>query len=275
MKRLLLIPIIIFAPLLLRAAPPSHMYHHLPADSNPAPMKVIIIGLVHTGNRVLNTDSLYKTLEALRPSIILREWADDKISLKQRLGVTFGFAHYSVEYAACRKYRAKYHVPVKGYDIDLGDRTAYKKKLQAHESALWRRLWTLEQEGRLNAEQLNLLKTVRQAEQYYLRLVGGGTIADFNTPAISDSTRRLYQVREREMRALLQSHEELAEFRAFFEEDLAFWHRRNKVMAENLLAHIRREKQGCMVVLTGMLHKYYLEDLLSPQQQGFVLAPLQ
>jgi hypothetical protein len=42
-------------------------------------------------------------------------------------------------------------------------------------------------------------------------------------------------------------------------------------MAENIVSLV--ETTGCrrVVVLTGLLHRYYLEDLLGPLQRKFIL----
>lgn len=72
----------------------------------------------HTGNKVLNADSLMKILNLVKPDLILDEIAVD-LSFRYWVGKVLGFAHPSVEAQATMRYRKKHKTKTGGYDLEF------------------------------------------------------------------------------------------------------------------------------------------------------------
>jgi hypothetical protein len=86
---------------------------------------------------------------------------------------------------------------------------------------------------------------------------------EINKNVVSDSIRYLMVV-ERELNfKLIEDLPELVRFKDWQSKKVEDWLNRNSIMTKNILGFSELTKARKVVVLTGLLHKYILKDLLS------------
>jgi|694.fasta_scaffold37293_6 hypothetical protein len=273
-----LIPSLCFSQ--IHAAGPSAV-----ADSG-LKTKVYIIGVVHTANERRNADSLIKILGDIRPDLIL----DETDTLSGYFKKDYTLAKPSWRYNVARSLRLARDMPPENkamyryvamdpsvkalpFDLAITRRRKYIRRMERNDGAYVRDVNRVYQGGGLP----DSLKKVHDGYVAYSTWLYETTLdgyREINRPVVIDSIRALYRLESTHVPALLDAVPALERHRAWREEDAAYWKHRNETMAANILRFLRTTQARRVVVFTGLLHKHYLIDLLSPvaESLGFEMA---
>jgi hypothetical protein len=98
----------------------------------------------------------------------------------------------------------------------------------------------------------NYLHNLHTAGYYFL-----------NRPVVTDSIRTLMQIEYALIPRLMDSIPKLMPFKKKYREEMNFWQHRNEVMVNNIHLFADKHPGKKMVIITGLLHKYILLDLLT------------
>ena len=248
--------------------------------------KVYIIGVVHTANERRNADSLMNILGDIRPDLIL----DETDTLSGYFKKDYTLARPSWRYNVARSLRLARDMPPENkamyryvatypsvkalpFDLAITRRRKYIRRMERNDGAYVRDVNRVYQAGGLP----DSLKSVHDEYVAYSSWLYETTLdgyREINRPVVIDSIRALYRLESTHVPALLDAVPDLERHRAWREEDAAYWKHRNETMAANILRFLRTTQASRAVVLTGLLHKYYLIDLLSPvaAENGFELV---
>jgi pheromone shutdown protein TraB len=249
------------------------------AMTQSAPAKVVVIGTMHTPNNIMHADSLLSILKVIQPDVLLIEtdtlssyfkggyqlieppgWYKraSKLKLARRMP-----PEHEVMYA----YRdIKPNVVLLPFDIAIADRKKYKKEKDANEARFLQAL------NALSASSVSDYR--KQVHNQYVQLnntfvgIHEQGYHAMNQPAITRMTSEMMQLEATHYTAIMDSVASMAQFKPAYMEERAFWDKRNKTMAENILRFVAQYPGKTFVVFTGLLHKYYLMDLLQGQQQA-------
>lgn len=248
--------------------------------------KVYIIGVVHTANERRNADSLLKILGDIRPDLIL----DETDTLSGYFKKDYTLAKPSWGYNVARRLRLTPDMPPENkamyryvamdpsvkalpFDLAITRRRRYIRRMERNDGAYVRDVNRVYQAGGLP----DSLKSVHEEYVVYSTWLYEATLdgyREINRPVVIDSIRALYRLESTHVPALLDAVPSLERHRAWREEDAAYWKHRNETMAANILRFLRTTQARRVVVFTGLLHKHYLIDLLSPvaESLGFELV---
>jgi hypothetical protein len=248
--------------------------------------KVYIIGVVHTANERRNADSLIKILGDIRPDLIL----DETDTLSGYFKKDYTLAKPSWRYNVARSLRLARDMPPENkamyryvamdpsvkalpFDLAITRRRKYIRRMERNDGAYVRDVNRVYQGGGLP----DSLKKVHDGYVAYSTWLYETTLdgyREINRPVVIDSIRALYRLESTHVPALLDAVPALERHRAWREEDAAYWKHRNETMAANILRFLRTTQARRVVVFTGLLHKHYLIDLLSPvaESLGFEMA---
>ena len=250
---------------------------------DPALPRVHIIGVVHSENRVRNADSLIQILKTLNPDLILVE--TDTVSgyfgSGYRLKTPAWWYKLAVKLRLARKiapemeamYRYKSIEPTISllpFDIAIPNRKKYLKTSTKAEYDLLVAINRINQKGQI-PESLHVAHKEFTSYNNWLYDVRHLGYRPINQHSVTDSLRRLMSLEYNHFSSLFESIPELRKHEKPYKEERQFWDIRNQKMAENILSFVK--STGCkkVVVLTGLLHKYYLEDLLLASKEKFLL----
>lgn len=238
--------------------------------------KVYIIGVVHTANERRNADSLIKILGDIRPDLIL----DETDTLSGYFKKDYTLARPSWRYNVARSLRLARDMPpenkamyryvamdpaVKALPFDLVNprRNSYIRRMNRNDEAFVRDVNRVYVRG----EFPDCLRKAHDEYVAYSTWLYETTLdgyREINRRVVIDSIRALYRLESTHVPALMDAVPALERHRAWKEEDAAYWKHRNETMAANILRFLRTTQSQRVVVFTGLLHKYYLLDLLSP-----------
>lgn len=90
---------------------------------------------------------------------------------------------------------------------------------------------------------------------------------DMNQPDVSDSLRKMMAVSDPFIMSIVDSVAIAGSLKPYYDKKKNFWRERNEKMASNIIDYIKEFPAKRIVILTGLLHKYYLLDLLNQSHQ--------
>jgi len=243
--------------------------------------KIYLIGVVHTENKYRNADSLYDILLHIKPDLILSETD----TLSGYFKPDFTMVQPPKWYTTARKLNIGRKMPpemevlytykkndtsvaILPFDIDIINRKKSVLENNANEIKWIDDLNKVDRLGKIPAALKRLHENVEQYSNYYIELLPK-SYRDINRKAVSDSIREL-MIRENEyFPKVIDAVPELKEYKNWYTEHSAYWQLRNKTMRDNILKMMEMKKAKKVVVLTGLLHKYYLTDLLTEVKDQF------
>ena len=243
--------------------------------------EVLIIGTVHRGNSQISSRSLLRVLEKEKPDIIFIE-ADtvENINCKNKnvfgleIAAKLGIWKPSIEQRAVQRYVKKNNkVCVIPYDT-VFERKAYIKDFVAHSDMIFTKLDSLYENDIMDEEDLQLYGRYQELNLFFYSQLHEMNLFEINEPAFIDSSRVM--TRMKEMILPVISGKYVPDEVPWLRENLAFDNNRNLFMAQYIQKSIADFKAKKIVVLTGLLHKYFLNDYLSPFQKEyqFILTSL-
>ncbi len=275
-------PVVFFTSLLFS----NYISAQIPKNNIDHSTKIIIIGVSHKETQFMNADSLLTILQQIKPDLILDEMQSPSgyytvekkfrnppsvgYRLRNAVGLT---SQMPPEKKVLYKYiKVDTNILIQPFDIYIKNRNKW-----ISQDEKWEKTYI----KILNSEALYNQFTAyrkKQHEQYvslnnFLFNITCKSYLEMNQPSVADSLRKLECISDIHLRAIFDSISMTSSLKPYYEEKAAFWHERNKVMAENILDFSSKYSGKKIVVLTGLLHKYYLLDLLIPKQKehAFIL----
>jgi hypothetical protein len=79
-------------------------------------------------------------------------------------------------------------------------------------------------------------------------------------------TERRQDYQYQKVAGIVNSHDSLKAMHSFYNANGEFWNTRNKTMAVHIVNFIRLYPNKRIMILTGAMHKYYLQKELTPLQ---------
>ncbi len=160
------------------------------------------------------------------------------------------------------------------------DQTIINRKKFVHNQETFEQQWTTDLNKAYDKNEIPD-KLIPQHETFisynnYLHNLHEGDYINMNRPVVTDSIRKLMQLEYEHISSLMKKVPRLKKYASQFMDQHTYWKVRNEIMSQNILDFISIHKGRKIIILTGILHKYYLEDLLSKHQanRGFKLNNL-
>lgn len=242
--------------------------------------KIYIIGVVHSENKIRNTDSLIIVLKDIKPDLILSE--------TDTLSGYFKSDYTLVEppkwYKLVRKLEAGRKMPP---EMDL----LYRYK-EIDSSALIfpfdmpiqnrRKYVAVQKEGELKwVSALNhasgnglIPDTILPSHKEFIAFnnwffeIGQSYYCIMNRRVTTDSIRAMMKFENEYFPVLLEKVQILSGYKQWYNQNRNDWFVRNDIMTNNILKYIKIFNPKTVVVFTGLLHKYILTDLLNSYNKG-------
>jgi hypothetical protein len=243
---------------------------------------VIIIGVKHSPSPSFNSDSLFKVVANLKPDLILIE--QDSVSSTFKSGVfkpfpdwvmslrrTFGWGKRGVEYNFLHKY---YHdfpkVIIKPMDVAFNgtDRKKYIDEYLQLEEDLDVAISEAYDRKEMSDYQANVHLALNQLEAFAAARVYG-SLQDINADSTTEAIRQLVILENVHFKALVDSVPSLQVFSSRVHKQLQLAKFRDEEMVQQILRYIQEYRGKRIVVVVGVLHRYYQLDKLAPKRDQF------
>ena len=235
---------------------------------------VIIIGVSHTESRYMNTDSLLIVLQKVKPGLILDEmqspsgyYTNEKelrdlpssVQLRSQLGIG---KKPPPERMVLYEYRKiDPNIIIRPFDIYIEDRNKHIRQDSEWEKKFFSIVNDPKNSRTFSSYQTDLfLQYVRLNN--FLYDITRKSYFDMNQPDVPDSLRKMTAVSDPFIMSILDSVSSASSLKPYYEKNKRFWRERNEKMAKNIIEYIQEYPGKRIVVLTGLLHKHHLLDLL-------------
>lgn len=239
---------------------------------------VTIIGVIHTANKVRNTELLLEILKKEKPDVLLSETDTVSGYFTDR----FTMVTPPSWYITARKLGLAKKMPPEmdmlyryqafnpNVIIHPFDHTIINRKKFVHNQETFEQQWTTDLNKAYDRNEIpdNLAPQHKIFISYnnYLYNLYEEDYMTINRPVVTDSLRKLMQIEYEHVSSLMKIVPRLKKYGSQFMDQHSYWKTRNEIMSQNILDFISMYKGRKIIVLTGILHKYYLEDLLSKYQ---------
>lgn len=236
---------------------------------------LIIIGISHTESSFMNTDTLLFILQKIKPDVILDEmqspsgfYTKEKelrklpasIALRTKLGIG---KKLSPEKMVLYRYREiDSNIIIRPFDIYIEDRNKYIREDKEWEKKLYSILNNPKNSNNFSSFQKSLFNQFVRLNNFMYD-VAQKSYLDMNQSHVSDSLRQMLTITDPFFTSVLDSLEIASPLKPYYEKNKFFWGERNEKMVSNILEYVEQYPGTRMVVLTGLLHKHCLIDLLN------------
>jgi len=240
------------------------------ALADPTPNRVIIIGTKHNGNKEITHSRLLKVLEKIKPDIILLE-VDSTMatncSIRKVWGTKtaefLGIWKNPLEYTAARKYAEQNKdVCIAPFDIYIPNRKSYidyQLKMERSHTAALQQLAVEKKYSLADSMAYHQYRSINNAFIDELKK----DLLSINRETLIDTAQRIIAFESKEIRAITNHYPTLEPFQNWYNYSNDFWTFRNKGMCERIYRELLANSDRTIVILTGLLHKYYLNDYLN------------
>jgi len=234
-----------------------------------AQTNVTIIGTKHDGNQHIDHKTIYKYLQDIKPDVILIE-QDDQYKKVTALTIAkeVGFK-IPIEDLAVQKYKNKNKdCIIKPYDTTF-DRKQYLRDLTNNYKRINSTLRQAFRSDEMSTDDsLNYVRYTKLTTYIYSKVMNT-PLETMNGDEVLDSCRALYHLdRSSHEEAVLQYVTDTS-LSNWYQGELKFWDDRNNFMATRILHYINQYPGKNIVVLSGLLHKYYLLDALTSYEKKY------
>jgi len=235
---------------------------------------VVIIAVSHTESRFMNTDSLLLVLQKVKPDLILDEmqspsgfYTKEKelrdlpksVQLRTKLGI--GKKIPPEKLVLYEYLKIDPNIIIRPFDIYIKDRNKYIRQDSEWENKFFAIVNDPNYSNTLSSYQTDLfLQYVRLNN--FLYDITRKSYFDMNQPDVPDSLRKMIAVSDPFIMSIVDSVPIAGSLKPYYEKNKIFWRERNEKMANNIIEYIQEYPGKRIVVLTGLLHKHYLMDLL-------------
>jgi len=234
-----------------------------------AQTNVTIIGTKHDGNQHFDHKTIYKYLQDIKPDVILIEQDDEyKKVTALTIAKEVGFK-IAIEDLAVQKYKKKNKdCIIQPYDTSFDRKKYVQSLIQNYKQINSSLKQAYKSEKMTTADRENYLRYNQLSNFIYGKALNT-TLEDMNSNDVLDSCRVLYHLdRSSHKDAVLQYVADTS-VSNWYQGELKFWDDRNNYMASRILHHINQYPGKNIVVLSGLLHKYYLLDALAPYEKKY------
>lgn len=240
---------------------------------------IIIFGTKHYPNSVYNSDSLMKAVVNLKPDVILIE--EDSMSYTFKTGAFRPLPDWSMflrrigvrsklgpEDDMLQRFHRQFpQVVIKPYDVAFNgkERDIYREKTLQLEDDFAKAMFDAYEEKEMSDYRANVHAARRQMVASLSQLIDG-RLQDFNTDSATELVRQLETLEYMHFKALVDSVASLKPFATRVQEQLHLAEHRNEVMVQQILRYATEYSGKRIIVLTGLLHRYYQLDRLAPKR---------
>jgi hypothetical protein len=254
---------------------------HWPKTLNAQQVKktaLMIVGVVHTENTNRNSNILLNLVKELDPDIILSEtdtlsgyFRNDNSLMPlpkwYKITRTFGIGRkMPPEQEVLYKYKKLNHdVVIYPFDITIKDRPNYVKQEKLFETSFVNELNKASDNKEIPAVFADKHAAYIRYNNYLYEISQKGYI-EINQPAVADSIRDMLNHEQRYLPALMDTVKRLQVYKEQYQQRQQYWQLRNETMARHIANIVKNNPGKRILVLTGLLHKHYLIDLLKPEQ---------
>ena len=232
---------------------------------------------MHKTTNKVDYDDLYNLLETIKPNVILFEvdstHFDDKMNRKSqwwkvKLPPFLGnYRQSNLEEISVQKYL--YHnkfALVRPYEWSLRDKFHKENNILTTPDKVFQKLEELNKTNKLTDNQKVILNNHYKMSKQ-LETFGDSTLYQINTLYQDSIARERQNTQYHKIKTIIDSNDNLKEFRAFYTINEAYWDIRNTAMAKNIQNYIKLFPKSRIVVLNGYYHRYYLRQELIDKQQ--------
>lgn len=240
---------------------------------------VVIIGVRHTATRFVNTDSLLLVLQKVKPDLILDEMQSPsgyytkekelrKFRASVQLRIKLGIGKkLSPEKMVLYKYRKiEPNIIIRPFDIYIEKRNKYIRVDSRWERKFFSIINDPKCSNTFSSNQTDLFLEFVRLNNFLYDIIQKSYF-DMNQPDVPDSLRKMMAVRDPFIMSIVDSVAIAGSLKPYYQKEKNFWRERNEKMASNIIDYIQEFPGKRIVILTGLLHKYFLLDLLKQSHQ--------
>ncbi len=235
--------------------------------------ELVLLGTVHQPVKHFNADSLYTILNSIQPHLILFEVDSSFFTADFR----FKKSWYSNENVATTRYIDSHDIDVRPYDFS--GRNDYRRRIGSRptDGLALQLLDSLYQANRLDTSAQNVYARFLRLSASLDSCAMTGA-AGFNNPGTDSIAQQRQQSQYDDVLRIIQDEPlfsstffvkpagDSISYAEGYKRASAFWHLRNRTMAQHILQYVDLYKGKRIVVLNGFFHRYYLRSLLLPEQ---------
>jgi hypothetical protein len=252
----------------------SFVFGQLPQNIGTIKPNIFILSVVHNENEYRNADSLLNIIKDIKPHLLLSE--TDTLSGYFKPGYTLvpppKWYKFAWKVNVVRKmppemdviYRYKEindSVKVYPFDIAIQNRNKYVNSKMENENQWMSSVNAVSVKNQIPDSILSKHKEYILYNNWIYE-AGQRSYRYINRAIVTDSIRRLMQIEADYFPRLMNSIPSLSNYKNWYDKESEFWKLRNETMAKNIINLTEKTNAKKVVVFTGLLHKYYLIDLL-------------
>ncbi len=242
-------------------------------NTYPSPNKVIVLGSVHSGNKSYTVKKLYRILKEIKPDIILLEFDSTTIVqcaipyvFGQRTAEFFSIWENPIEYRATRNYQRKHkEVCLAPFDVFIPNRKTYVQYLNQMEKSHYATLYELYNENKFSTADSAIFEPYAALNNSLLQKMDSN-LQVINRASLMDTVQQIVQLEATKIKALTSKYNELQPYSNWYNANVEFWEQRNKKMCQNLSRELNANSGKTIVILTGLMHKYYITNFLKQKE---------
>ncbi|HLO79373.1 MAG TPA: hypothetical protein VK166_00355 [Chitinophagaceae bacterium] len=225
---------------------------------------VFIIGTIHTGNAYFDDEELVNIFKRLEPDIILWEQSDEfRIMRGLELASTLQIISPSIEQLAIQKY-IKYNKVCRVLPYDTGfNREKYLSNELRFSSEIEQELHRKMINGSMTETDSLEYQKYLLVDSVFFDVIMDTTLERINRKDIMQVTGFLKELDGSIVLGLVNRYVDERYLQDWYKDDLVFWKKRNEFMCKRLMEHLAANKGKKIIVLCGLLHKYYINNYLS------------
>jgi hypothetical protein len=258
------------------------IYFNSYSQTDTSKTEVIIIGTIHSGNKKINHKTLYKLIESLNPDIILDE---DSQKYKPVFGLKTAkflkIAKPSIEQLTLQTIlKRNQNVIVLPYDTAFATHQHGKKQVRIEYKARRKYINNAESvrqsfhDNLFNVKKTNIDSAIyaefANKHNYYYSLFDTSTLGRINRKDMIDMSRDIKNLEELVVLPLGKKYISDSFLVNNFSNEIQFWNQRNDHMVKKILYYTKQFEGKKIVVLTGLNHKYYLQDKIGDSKKSNV-----
>jgi hypothetical protein len=225
---------------------------------------VFIIGTIHTGNAFFDDEELVNIFKRLEPDIILWEQSDDfKVMRGLELATKLQIISPSIEQLAIQKY-IKYNKACRVLPYDTGfNRDKYLLNTTRFSTEIQQELYHKMVKGDMNEKDSLEYRKYLLVDSIFFDVIMDTTLERINRKDIMQVSGFLKELDGSIILGLVDRYVEERYLKDWYKDDLLFWKNRNEYMCSRLTDHLTANKGKKIIVLCGLLHKYFINNYIS------------
>ncbi len=243
------------------------------AIAQPTPNRVFIIGSKHNGNKQLTAKDLYQLISKIKPDIILLEFDSTTViecDIRKVWGAKsaefLGIWENPIEYKAARKYKEIVkEVCLAPFDIYIPNRRKYvdyKNAMEASHNSIMTQLFYENKFSSTDSIQFNDYNLLNKSLIQKL----DSNLVVMNRESLNDTAKKVFEIERTFIKNITEKYTELQPYSNWFNADILFWVERNKKMCAQITRELNANSDKTILILTGLLHKYYLSNYLQQKE---------